>query len=616
MHHRSRALCSLLGAATAAALVFIGPASSATATDAQPVRALAPLDADSLTISSFDAELTLGRDADDHSTLEVVETVVADFPTGNENHGIMRSIPLYTGDGVSMQTDLVSVTMDGGDVPYERENDSGFLELTIGDENAYMHGSHTFEIAYTQRDVVQDFPDTASQELYRDINGTGWELPFGSVTTTVRLDDGLEDALTGNAACYAGEEGSTDTCPITVTGSTATATSGPFEPGGNMTIAMGFEQGTFATPPPFRESTAAHIGAWIPAIGAGLLALWLVALRFSAWRNARGRGTIIPQYTPPPGISPLEAALLLRVRKRGFAAQLIQLAVRGVGRIVEDTRQSSSHPTYGFQSTNVDAADSLQPLERSFLHAVLGNNENMVTTWLDKRNTSLGDRLARRRRDADTAITSRGLARKGSLKVSTALRVLAGIAIFGSISVIAVFSTRGGVPGYAWLSVLVTIVVSVLVIIFAKSRYWLTHEGALVHEHLRGLRDYIRLAEADRIRYLQSPQGADRVDTSDGLAIVRLHEKLLPYAILWGLEKEWISQLTREYATSAQPDWFFGNDLASVAVLSSTFTMGSIMTTPSSSGSWSGSGGSSSFGGSTGGGFSGGGSGGGGGGGW
>jgi uncharacterized membrane protein len=117
--------------------------------------------------------------------------------------------------------------------------------------------------------------------------------------------------------------------------------------------------------------------------------------------------------------------------------------------------------------------------------------------------------------------------------------------------------------------------------------------------------------------------------TGDKRSIVKLHEKLLPYAVLWGVEREWARQLEVEYqAAAVSPEWL-GNDLSSMDLgrlvsnfsADSTSSVRPIVVAPSSSGgggggsSWS-SGGSSSFSsGSSGGGFSGGGGGGGGGGG-
>src|SRR5690606_8229097 len=64
----------------------------------------------------------------------------------------------------------------------------------------------------------------------------------------------------------------------------------------------------------------------------------------------------------------------------------------------------------------------------------------------------------------------------------------------------------------------------------------LTPAGAERYEHLLGVKDFIRVAEADRLRMLQSYQGAER--RSDGtIDVVHLYEKLLPYAMLLGQEK-------------------------------------------------------------------------------
>jgi uncharacterized membrane protein YgcG len=146
-----------------------------------------------------------------------------------------------------------------------------------------------------------------------------------------------------------------------------------------------------------------------------------------------------------------------------------------------------------------------------------------------------------------------------------------------------------------------------------------TEKGALAYEQLLGLRDYLRLAEADRLQVLQSPQGAvrSRIDPSDTAAVVKLYERLLPWAIVWGVEKQWAAELAAHYTETAPPSSTlqFSSGFSSLASLGTTFAASSFATTPPVSSS-SGSGGSSSSSGfSSGGGFSGGGGGGGGGGG-
>jgi uncharacterized membrane protein YgcG len=125
---------------------------------------------------------------------------------------------------------------------------------------------------------------------------------------------------------------------------------------------------------------------------------------------------------------------------------------------------------------------------------------------------------------------------------------------------------------------------------------------------------------------LQSPEGAERVkalgfDVSDGAQVVKLYEKLLPFAVLWGIEREWAKELAVYYEQqSGSPDWYISTGTFNSALFAQSLGgLGSAVTTSSvpqaTSSRWSGSSGGSFSGGSFGGGFSGGGGGGGGGGG-
>jgi hypothetical protein len=139
----------------------------------------------------------------------------------------------------------------------------------------------------------------------------------------------------------------------------------------------------------------------------------------------------------------------------------------------------------------------------------------------------------------------------------------------------------------------------------------LTERGRAARDHLEGLKVYLELAEADRLRMLQSPEGALR--TGGPEAVLKLHEKLLPYAVLFGLERDWSRVLAAEYAErGSDPEWYAGRSAFDAAAFSAG--VGSFAS--ASSTSWSGSASSSSSSGSGGGGSSGGGGGGGGGGGW
>ena len=123
-----------------------------------------------------------------------------------------------------------------------------------------------------------------------------------------------------------------------------------------------------------------------------------------------------------------------------------------------------------------------------------------------------------------------------------------------------------------------------------------------------GLKLYIEMAEADRMAMLQSVKGTDI--SAEG--IVKLYEKLLPYAAVFGLEESWMNEM-KEYCKVEEieePDYlmtgFAASDLSRTMHMASNYA--NTATTMSSSGGSS----SSGFSGGGGGGFSGGGGGGGG----
>jgi len=115
----------------------------------------------------------------------------------------------------------------------------------------------------------------------------------------------------------------------------------------------------------------------------------------------------------------------------------------------------------------------------------------------------------------------------------------------------------------------------------------------------------------------------DAAETPDTVELVKLYEELLPFAVLWGVERDWAKELVVLYEHGAPaPGWIVsqggftasGFGVAMNGWVASVLTSATVPVSSSSGGGYSGGGGSFS-GGSGGGGFSGGGGGGGGGGG-
>jgi hypothetical protein len=341
-----------------------------------------------------------------------------------------------------------------------------------------------------------------------------------------------------------------------------------------------------------------------------------VALRTTRWRNQPGRPTIIAEYLPPTGVNLLQAGGVLGAKATGKAltAQFLQFAVNGNVRVLEG--DGKNHYLLELRTRA-----GLDPTERAVLDALFPANRPLGTIRdFKKTDAKLGTALTAARSAARKQLLVDGLREKkgGALR-----GWLLGVAIVtGFVALIAsIISFATEVAG-AWPALFLVggLAAAIVTIAVTADVRPLTAGGAELRDYLKGVSVYISLAEADRLRVLQSPRGALRtpyrpdaatgaVLTTEPVQVLKLYERLLPFAVLTGQEKDWSAVLGDYYAgVNQQPDWYVGTAPFSAAYFA---TGVSAFATSASSGIAS----SSSSSGSSGGGSVGGGGGGGGGGG-
>ncbi|TFD26870.1 DUF2207 family protein [Cryobacterium cryoconiti] len=619
---------AILGGLALPGLTIPGPAAAAPVGPSSVVAA----DTADFTFDSFHSEFRLGLTEDGHSALTTTETIVARFPETDQNRGIRRAIPTHY-DGHPTDLELVSVTDENGqqrDTDTETTSDDGddeFLEVTIAADD-YVHGAQTYVITYRQVDITLAPTDAPIQEFYREVNGTGWAQPFGDVSATLTVDPEIAPRLTGDAACYQGGSDSSEPCASLSTDAAGSAVTidvaaGALAPAEGLTLAVGFEPGTFvprdqsftANPFPILGLAAALLGL----IGAGLAIL----ARVTRWRNAPGRPTIIAEYLPPKGVTLLEAGNVTRTSAKAMTALFLSFAVRGNVRVLEG--EGKKHYLLELRHTR-----GLEPAERTVLRLLFPGLHEGTTRDLKNKDTTLGTGLTKQLQAVTTQVLTDGLREKKGGRLRRWL--LAAAVLTGMMTVVGclgAFITEVG-GGWPVLVLVLGIGASVTTLSVAASVRPLTAAGAELRDYLAGVKLYIDIAEADRLRVLQSPAGAlrspYRPDAASVLGlpdsgvpdpgqpgqVLKLYERLLPFAVLFGQEKEWSRVLGEYYDRSnAQPDWYAG----SAPFNPVWFAAGLSSFTSSTSASWSGSASSSSSSGSGGGGSVGGGGGGGGGGG-
>lgn len=549
------------------------------------------------TITDYDIKYNLSKDDSGRSTLKTTETITANFPP-NQNRGIERAIPRYYKDHPT-SLDIVSVEDETGkSLKHTTYNSNDNLVVRIGDKDRYVSGSKTYVITYDQRDVTSNLAD--KDEFYWDTNGTGWRVPIEQLSVTLNLDSSVADAFDGNMKCYQGRYGASQECQLMGENGEFTVAATDLSRSENITVALGFQADTFAE---YELSLFGKLLAgWVllqivlSVVAFGLI-IWL-AVRYSR-RSMRRKehDPIAPEYLPPKDSSIEISAKLMG--HNSFAAQIIDLAVRHYIKIREVKAKTFWVPAE-YELEVVKSIDDLRTEEREFMRDLFSGR---VTVGSKLNMKTLRNNTAVYRSFQDNTKKNKDLIRgKYALRHKqpdhSAWFKRTGFVLLGL--------------GIITLSPML-LLVSLVAFIQAYTLWPLTDKGLALIRYLKGLKMYIKAAEAERLKMLQSPEGAEKVgDTSDEGKLVKLYERVLPYAVLFGVEKDWNKQLGVLYeSTDTQPDWYSGYHGAAFSGAAFSNAMSSFNSASNYSSQSS-----SSSGGSSGGGFSGGGGGGGGGGGW
>ncbi|MBC7943000.1 DUF2207 domain-containing protein [Candidatus Saccharibacteria bacterium] len=561
-------------------------------------------DTNNFTINSFQIDYYLNRDSEGRSTLKTIEKIEAEFPNFDQNHGIERAVP-KSYDGHSTGLEVASVTDgQGKSVNYTTYQSNDNEVIRIGKSDQYVQGIQKYEITYNQRDVTRYFADTQSDEFYWDTNGTQWAVPIKRLNAALHFEGDVATKLNGNQKCYFGVAGANEPCSIAVSSDGFTVEASNLNPYENVTMAVGFQAKTFSA---YQATLLDKLFVgWVIlqfiTTFVGFILTMVFTYRYIRESNRRSElGTVIPEYLPPKDASVTVSASIYNKQTTAFSAQLIDFAVRHYVKIYQ-TRDKSFFKPAQYELEIIKDISDLRSEEQEIIRDIFpatAVGTRLAMKDMKKNATKMYLNFSDNQKKLDTNIRGAyGLRSKGDNQRSWFKRAAA-IALVMSIVTLSPMLFVASIIGFVCAFIL-----------------WpLTDKGLALFRYLEGLKMYINTAEVERLRMLQSPEGAAKldalIDTNDTRQLVKLYERVLPYAILFGQEKEWNKQLGQYYESlNASPDWYAGNSAVFNAVLFSSainnFNSATTYSNPASS----------SSGGSGGGGFSGGGGGGGGGGGW
>jgi len=611
-------------------------------------------------ISRFNSVIEVASDGG----LTVTETIRVRAEGRKIRRGIYRDIPLRFEDvdGKLRQVgfDLISVKRDGRSEPHFTERDPGFIRIYIGDKDVLLpHGPYTYEIKYRTDRQIRFF-DTYD-EIFWNATGNGWDFPIEDASAVVVLPEG---ARSQDTVFYTGPQGSRARNArvfLEENGNRAVfSLTAPLAPREGLTVGVKMPKGVILPPSTTQE------GLWFwRENGASIMAMAILAIvlfyYYWAWHRV-GRdppkGTVIPRWDAPDGISP---ALSAYIHDKGFSGSgwsalsgaAINLAVKGF--VILDNLSSDLI----IRGTGKSENDDLPVGEYALFNQVGENGEVSIdkgnSSKVKRLHTAFINSIESEHRSVfykanvvwiiiGFALSIVGLAIlfiSANLDSET-LGILLFSLIFGAIFM-AVTMTLGKslfrssglvgklknllIIGVIGIVAIPNILVHAAAIFFDPREPFLiaaiaglvmvnvlfffllgapTPIGRKMMDGIEGLKTYLQLAEKDRMNLI----GAPTMSPSH-------FETLLPYAVALGVEKPWSDAFEGWLASAAgaeasgySPHWqqgFYspgrniGRSFAAIGPsMSSSFTAS--MPAPKSSSSGFSSGGSSGGGGGGGGG--------------
>jgi len=611
-------------------------------------------------ILSYVADIAVLTDG----TLDVTETIKVRAERGQIRRGIYRDFPTRYArdDGLYQRAgfDVVEVLKNGKPEAYHLENQGVGPRVYIGSENVIIpRGDYTYTIRYRTTRQLRFFAD--HDELYWNVTGNFWAFPIIHAEARVRLPDG---ARIGELNAFTGRLGQNgrDFRIMSKRGSRfVIRATRPFSAGEGLTIVATWQKGLVPEP------TKAQNLFWLGFDNLGMLALvlgsgGLIGFYLHTW-NRVGRdpekGTIIPLFEPPEGVSPAAASYLhfwgfrkAARRPLAFIAAVISLAVKGRIRmrqegkavVLELTENQSGAISpgeavivgrlgghYGELAIKKANAKKVSSMRSSFREAISGDYDDryirnnhgyffaglvisivtVVAFFLLQAPTPdhngplflamIGGAIA-------SVLFFLGLGWLSDLlpgggpKILGTLYMAIALVIWAAAALLALKL----LPGILILAAALLVLIGLLNTVFFHLLRAPTVAGRALLDHIEGFKLYLSVAEAERMNMAGAPD-----------VTMEVFEKYLPYSIALNVEKPW-SEAFSSYISRAgldgserayQPGWYTGGSFSSANMALATGAMVAAMSssiasaTPSSSGSG-------------GGGFSGGGGGGGGGGGW
>jgi len=492
-------------------------------------------------------------------------------------HGIFLDIPKN-----DTKLSHLQVLQNGTEVPYKIFRKKEFYRIRIGDPQKVITGRNDYKISFTLEGmIVRKFGN--KNKIIFDFIGTGWRVPIKEASGRLFLPSKLQKG-SFTVQGFRGGFGSQKPIVVKRVGTLLEFHTSNLAPHEGVTLSVTFD-------PSLMEASSAPSDAYYKNPLYYLFLAPIIALfyYFAKRYNFFGDiGSIAPRYHPPKDLTLLEAGLLKDnfVDFEEIKPTILELANLGYLKVESENGKLYLH--------KIEKENAQLTKDQQMVYDALFEDGNIISNSALKIEKSLFENIRN--------FLHESLVQKGYFgsKVSSARHSFLFAAIFTALITVGGFfyyifrdsgfesivpllvaslfiligaaNLIGGIKSRNFFVILFSIVwilfalfflanslqsedllisIGLMLGLIAIGTYMiyrrmntLTFKGVLAKRHLLGLREFIDKAQKDKIKYFLA---------EDPFYL----DKLLPYALLFGLNKHWL-QLYQELDTPL-PQWYEGD---------------------------------------------------------
>ncbi len=530
-------------------------------------------------IKDFQTEILVNRD----SSLLITERIIADSGNLPDKHGIFRILPEKAGniDGGTRKTpvELVSITdFEGRPHVYraikDRMNDT--ITWKIGDPNITVKGENYYKITYKVYNAVHN------DVFYWNLLGNFWDLEIDNFNARVVFpseitrDDISFDYYTG----LLGQRGKSATYRWINDNTLEITANEPLSKRQGITLEAYLPAGYFAPHQfGFLELYLSHLYFLIPFLA--------LILSFNLWhlhgRDYKNKKPVLTEFLRPREMDLLEAGMFMsngKMDPKFITALIVDMAVKGALMIEEEEKKIIFIPYKETVLKKLDKKESLTEMEVMVFEKIFQDKDEIGLVSL---RSIFPKEIKEIQKEAKAKLIEKNLFYEKGFDLQKKMGLAS--VIFMILALLSIFILMDIL---LFASLFITFAILALFAILMPKR---TKEGVDLHLYLKGLKKYMSIAEKERQAFYEEEN---------------IFEKLLPYAIIFGITHKWAKKMEvmygKEFFQNYSPAWWQGGSVGKGDFNSFSKSLNTLSSQISSSHSSGGSGGSGGGGGGGGGG--------------